>query len=421
MTGAIMEEKSKSGHRQRLRDRFIQGDELSYTEEALLELLLTFAIPQQDVMPLAQRLLAHFGSLSEVLAADLTLLGKIEGLKTNSAILLKLVDRFRRHNTIGPEEVVPDESNYNNEQQHDTVEQEEVITTEVIPTERNHNNGRQLKLFLPTAEEASKASAPSKTPDKKITTNGVNPTRRGTGLFSNDLVKEAIEILPKLPETASASELKTFLMQNLPFSAETTRERYGQYIVLRMFQKGYPDAALQTFAKFYAGRQELREVCFYRFCRAEPLMFRIIQEVLLPQIGSGYVERARLNYYLAYHFPESKNIAKSAQAVIAALTASEIVRPEKQTLHFAYREVTLPAFAFLLYSEFQEPGIYELEKLEQNQALRAMLWNPDRILPALYELRNQGLISKVSEIDRVRQFSTNFTLEEVVRQLVQPK
>ena len=150
-------------------------------------------------------------------------------------------------------------------------------------------------------------------------------------------------------------------------------------------------------------------------------MFRIIQEVLLPQIGSGYVERARLNYYLAYHFPESKNIAKSAQAVIAALTASEIVRPEKQTLHFAYREVTLPAFAFLLYSEFQEPGIYELEKLEQNQALRAMLWNPDRILPALYELRNQGLISKVSEIDRVRQFSTNFTLEEVVRQLVQPK
>ncbi len=34
-----------------------------------------------------------------------------------------------------------------------------------------------------------------------------------------------------------------------------------------------------------------------------------------------------------------------------------------------------------------------------------------------YELRNQGLISKVSEIDMVRQFTTKWSLMEIVEQV----
>ena len=40
------------------------------------------------------------------------------------------------------------------------------------------------------------------------------------------------------------------------------------------------------------------------------------------------------------------------------------------------------------------------------------------LLPSLYELRNQGLISKVSEIDNIRQFTTKWTLDELVEHLV---
>ncbi len=46
--------------------------------------------------------------------------------------------------------------------------------------------------------------------------------------------------------------------------------------------------------------------------------------------------------------------------------------------------------------------------------IRAMLWNPERLLHALYELRNQGLISKILEIDNIRQFTTKYTLAGVV-------
>jgi len=68
-----------------------------YTDEKLLELLLTYAIPQKDVQPLAKRLIATFGSLSSVLSADITTLCKQEGIKEHSAVLLKLNDWIRKH------------------------------------------------------------------------------------------------------------------------------------------------------------------------------------------------------------------------------------------------------------------------------------------------------------------------------------
>ena len=63
-----LEVKSKAGHRERLKAHFIAGDDGAYTDEKLLELLLTYAIPQRDVQPLAKKLLATFGSLSAVLS-----------------------------------------------------------------------------------------------------------------------------------------------------------------------------------------------------------------------------------------------------------------------------------------------------------------------------------------------------------------
>jgi len=92
-----MEIKSKAGHRERLKAHFIAGDEEAHTDEALLELLLTYAIPQKDVQPLAKKLIATFGSLSDVLSADITTLCKQEGIKEHSAVLLKLIDWIRKH------------------------------------------------------------------------------------------------------------------------------------------------------------------------------------------------------------------------------------------------------------------------------------------------------------------------------------
>jgi DNA repair protein RadC len=92
-----IEVKSKAGHRERLKARFISREEEALTDEALLELLLTYAIPQKDVQPLAKKLIATFGSLSDVLSTDVSTLCKQEGIKEHSAVLLKVIDWIRKH------------------------------------------------------------------------------------------------------------------------------------------------------------------------------------------------------------------------------------------------------------------------------------------------------------------------------------
>jgi DNA repair protein RadC len=62
--------------------------------------------------------------------------------------------------------------------------------------------------------------------------------------------------------------------------------------------------------------------------------------------------------------------------------------------------------------------MYDIGKLEKNRIVRAMLWNPERLLASLFELRNQGIISKVSEIDTIRQFTTRYALEDAIKHLV---
>jgi len=79
------------GHRERLRARFLNGGSESLHDYELLELLLTYAIPMQDVKPLAKDLLSHFRSFAGVLDASLNELMRVKGLSEYSATLIPLV------------------------------------------------------------------------------------------------------------------------------------------------------------------------------------------------------------------------------------------------------------------------------------------------------------------------------------------
>jgi DNA repair protein RadC len=242
--------------------------------------------------------------------------------------------------------------------------------------------------------------------------------KRGTGLFSKALLKETIRMLPNLPDTASLDEIRAYLRANLHFNSEQTRHRFSNYVVQRMFSAGYADEALRHFAREFPETQELREICFYRFLRVEPFEVKIIEEFVLTNIGAGQLARSSIRQFISEKFPDYKYSDGCAQAVVDALTAGGIAKADAKTLSFAYRNIPTLSFAFILHSEFPEPGMFDLDKLEQNRLIRAMLWNPDRILHALYELRNDVLISKISEIDGIRQFTTKYSLREVVGQLV---
>lgn len=59
-----------TGHRARLRRRLIDAGPAALNDHELIECLLALAIPRIDTKPLAKRLIARFGGLGPLLAAD---------------------------------------------------------------------------------------------------------------------------------------------------------------------------------------------------------------------------------------------------------------------------------------------------------------------------------------------------------------
>jgi DNA repair protein RadC len=79
------------GHRDRLRQRFLQAGSDALHDYEMLELVLFRAIPRRDVKPLAKELIARFGSFAEVIAAPIERLKEVEGLGEAAITDLKIV------------------------------------------------------------------------------------------------------------------------------------------------------------------------------------------------------------------------------------------------------------------------------------------------------------------------------------------
>ena len=77
------------GHRKRLRTRFLQAP-AALPDYELLEMLLGFVTPRQDTKPKAKQLLKEFGTLGDLLSADVHRL-KDYGLTETTVAMLKAV------------------------------------------------------------------------------------------------------------------------------------------------------------------------------------------------------------------------------------------------------------------------------------------------------------------------------------------
>jgi len=81
-----------SGHRERLKRRFLQNESFAgFEEHNILEMLLFYAIAQKDTNALSHRLIKRFGSLSGVFEAPYEALLEVEGISHSTATLIKMV------------------------------------------------------------------------------------------------------------------------------------------------------------------------------------------------------------------------------------------------------------------------------------------------------------------------------------------
>ncbi|MEM0987054.1 MAG: DNA repair protein RadC [Pseudomonadota bacterium] len=91
------------GHRDRLRGKLLSRGPSVLEDYELLEALLFAFIPRRDVKPVAKALLARFGSLSGIFAAEPKDLVKVEGIGETAAAYLKTVQDM--HGRIAREEI----------------------------------------------------------------------------------------------------------------------------------------------------------------------------------------------------------------------------------------------------------------------------------------------------------------------------
>ena len=84
------------GHRQRLKNRFLESGLDSFQPHNILELLLFYSIPRKDTNDIAHDLIEKFGSLSGVFDANIEDLVKVDYITENSATLIKLIPAISR-------------------------------------------------------------------------------------------------------------------------------------------------------------------------------------------------------------------------------------------------------------------------------------------------------------------------------------
>lgn len=92
MSQAAPKDNLNSGHRSRLRERFLAQGLDTFADYEVVELLLTFAIPRVDVKPTAKILIKEFGNLRGILCAEIEALKKINLIGDNAATFLKFIN-----------------------------------------------------------------------------------------------------------------------------------------------------------------------------------------------------------------------------------------------------------------------------------------------------------------------------------------
>lgn len=91
-----MKEIGRDGHRERIREDYLNNPDAEMSDIHVIELLLTYAIPRKDVKPIAYALINEFHTLENIISADINELKKIDGIGERSAILFHLINRINK-------------------------------------------------------------------------------------------------------------------------------------------------------------------------------------------------------------------------------------------------------------------------------------------------------------------------------------
>jgi hypothetical protein len=237
-------------------------------------------------------------------------------------------------------------------------------------------------------------------------------------VYAKDFADHALQHLPQAINYKTVEDFRNYLTDKLRFNSQATRRRSANYIVSRFFPGDVYNDDLPQFAAATAGKPSLGEALFYLTCRTERIVSLVAEEVVFPSLAQGGVSRTRIREYIQSKFPQSKSADHIGQSIVRSYQFYGIGSPNRTRLNVSLREGSLASFAYVLHLEFPEPGMHAFEKMFDGPMHKWLLWDQQWMIGQLYKLREVGLLSKVSEIDQLRQFTTKYTLAESVQRIV---
>ena len=232
------------------------------------------------------------------------------------------------------------------------------------------------------------------------------------------MAEHALKHIPHLTAFQKTDEIRDYLTKNLRFNSQRTRRTNANYLVSRYFPGEIVNEDLLPVAAALDGTSALGEVLFYLTCRTEKIVARVAAEVVFSQLAQGGISRAKIRDFIQSEFPNSKSANQIGCAVVATYHTFGIGTATRTRLNISLREGSLASFAYVLHLEFPEPGMYSFEKILHGPMHKWLLWDQPWMVRQLYALREAGLLSKVSEIDRICQFTTKLSLRDAVARIV---
>lgn len=344
--------KDHEGHRERLRKRFLTfADQVSEIE--LLELILTYSIPRRDVAPLAGNLLQHFGSIDAIISAPIEKLSSFPGIGESTVTLFRIIDAIKMKKSF---------------------------------------------IQQPTLFNSHEAS------DQEL-----EPESRNMRVFANDEIVNSLLLLPKAPSFTNLEEYKDYLISNLPYNSEETRRRRANYIVDRFYSTGKFKSPLTLFLSHEPQNNVLKPIVFYHILKSEPIAIKVAEELVYPLLPIGRTNRDQVKDFVLKYLPEASDssLKNMLRAIFYSYNLLGIGNVAGETIRFQLRPGEFEPFLYVFTSEFSEPGIYTFDQLYQGPLHRWLLWDREWLRRQLYNLRDLGIISKISEIDNVKQFTVS--------------
>lgn len=343
---------SSKGHRDRLRKKFLLDPQyLSQVEK--IELLLTYAIPRVDVKPIAQELINRFEDLSGIIRQPVAVLEQVPGIGSSAAIFLAFIGTLLNE-LEGQEETM---------------------------------DSLQPNLFSMPEDDSEV--------EKKLT------------LFANDEILNSLQFLSLAYDLPNKESFESYLVEHLPYNSKSTRIRRARYILSRYLN--YPDIK-NPLTKVFAESENdnvKKNILFYVIQKQEKIAALFAEEVIWPNLALGFISKSVIEEFVKRYFPEAKEktIYEVQKSLVNTYKLLEIGDLAGEKLFFSLRNGDLESFLFVLTSEFPQPVTVPFEKLLNGFMHRNMLWHRDWMQNQLYRLRALKIISKISEIDFVKQFT----------------